>query len=82
MKNLWQQLKPEHKQSIKKHQENYSSAPQGLEKILKKECAFCFLTVEQMRDLFIWTNEDITDIKWQDIYGDHFLIKDNTGIEL
>tara|TARA_R100001510_G_scaffold11818_1_gene9044 strand:- start:190 stop:438 length:249 start_codon:yes stop_codon:yes gene_type:complete len=82
MKNLWQRLKPEYKQVIKKHQEKYSSAPQSMEKALKDNCLFCELTVSQLRDLFLWTEQDLQTIQWQDTFGNRFLINNNTGIEL
>tara|TARA_R100001082_G_scaffold61316_2_gene34185 strand:+ start:592 stop:822 length:231 start_codon:yes stop_codon:yes gene_type:complete len=75
MKTLWQQLKPEHKKTIKTAQEKYESAPQKMEETLKQSNLFGELTVEQMRDLFIWTNQDLIDIKWSDVYGDRFFIK-------
>ena len=76
MENLWQRLKPEHKEVIKKHQKQYSTAPQGMEKALKEKCLFCELTVQQLRDLFTWTEQDLHGITWQDTFGNRFLIKD------
>ena len=75
MENLWTKLKPEHKRLIKKHQGQYQSAPQAMEKVLKEKCLFCELTVQQMRDLFTWTEQDLHKITWQDTFGHRFLIK-------
>tara|TARA_R100000805_G_C3538559_1_gene54514 strand:+ start:179 stop:418 length:240 start_codon:yes stop_codon:yes gene_type:complete len=78
MENLWTQLKPEHRQTIKGFQEKYSSAPQSLEKVLKDKCLFCDLTVQQMRDLFTWTDQDLIKIDWQDTFGKRFLTNNKT----
>jgi|TARA_R100000482_G_C5069123_1_gene120699 hypothetical protein len=76
MQNLWTKLKPEHKETIKGFQKEYSLAPQSLEKALKTNNLMCDLTVQQLRDLFTWTDQDLTDIHWQDIFGsDKFFSK-------
>ena len=69
MENLWTKLKPEHKETIKGFQKEYDLAPQSLEKVLKEKCLMCDLTVQQLRDLFTWTEQDLTEIHWQDIFG-------------
>jgi hypothetical protein len=75
MKNLWLQLKTEHKQAIKEHQKNYKTAPKSLEDSLSKKYVFSQLTVEELRNLFTWTNTHISEMDWQDVFGDRFLIK-------
>ena len=76
MKTLWQKLKPEYKKQIIKHQEQYHSAPQKLEKRLKEEVIFSHLTISELRDLFVWTNNELIDLKWRDVFGDRFLIEE------
>ena len=77
MKTLWEQLKPEYKQRILKHQEKYHSAPQRMEESLKSTVFWGELTVEDLRDFFTWTNQCLTEMCWEDTFGDRFINKDN-----
>ena len=78
MKTLWDKLKPEYKTTIKYYQEygDFTSGPQSVEKALKQHTFFGELTIDELKNLFIWTDQCITDIKWEDLFGDRFLIEE------
>ena len=76
MKTLWDKLKPEYKKTIILHQESYKHGPQNIEKTLKNAGLFCELTIEELKNLFTWTDTCISDIEWQDLFGDRFLIEE------
>ena len=75
MKTLWDKLKPEYKKTIIFHQENYRHGPQNVEKALRNVGLFGELTIEELKYLFTWTDTCISDIVWQDLFGDKFLIE-------
>ena len=76
MTTLWEQLKPEYKEIIKKQQEKYDFSPQNLEKRLREEVVFSHLTIGELSDLFTWTDTSLTNLEWKDVFGDRFLIKE------
>ena len=73
MDNLWKKLKPEYKQRIRKHQEKYNSGPQRMEKNLESIVFWNELTVENLRDFFTWTDQCLTEMDWEDMFGDRFI---------
>ena len=75
MKTIWDRLKPEYKQRILKHQEKYHSAPQRLEESLKSIMFWGEMSVEDLRDFFTWTDQCLTEIDWEDMFGDRFINK-------
>jgi len=75
MKTIWDKLKPEYKQRILKHQETYHAAPQRVEESLKNIMFWGELTVEELRDFFTWTNQCLTEMDWEDMFGDRFINK-------
>tara|TARA_R100000152_G_scaffold19003_1_gene11005 strand:- start:26 stop:253 length:228 start_codon:yes stop_codon:yes gene_type:complete len=75
MKTIWDRLKPEYKQRILKHQEKYHSAPQRLEESLKSIMFWGEMSVEDLRDFFTWTDQCLTEIDWEDTFGDRFINK-------
>ena len=79
MKTLWNRLKPEYKRTINHYidEGNYTVGPQVTKKSLEENCFFGQLTLDQLQQVFIWTDNDVIDIKWQDLYGDRFLIEKN-----
>jgi hypothetical protein len=79
MKNLWERLKPEYKQIIKGHQENYDYSPQALEVLLKNEVSFTHLPFAVVYDLFTWTDVSFTELSWRDYFGDRFF-EDETKV--
>ena len=76
MKTIWNKLKPEYKQRILKHQEKYSVGPQRMEETLNSIIFWGELTVEELRDFFTWTNQCLTNMDWEDMFGDRFINKD------
>jgi len=78
MKTLWNRLRPEYKHIIDYYIEegNYTVGPQATKKSLEENHFFGQLTVDQLQQVFIWTDNDVIDIKWQDLYGDRFLIEE------
>ena len=76
MKTIWDRLKPEYKQRIIKHQEKYNSAPQSVEESLKTIVFWGELSVEDLRNFFTWTDMCLTEVDWEDLFGDRFLIKE------
>ena len=77
MKTLWDKLKPEYKKTITLYQESYKHGPQIIEKALKSAVFFGELTIEELKSLFTWTDICISDMEWQDLFGDRFLIEEN-----
>jgi hypothetical protein len=78
MKTLWNRLRPEYKHIIDYYIEegNYTVGPQATKKSLEENHFFGQLTVDQLQQVFIWTDNDVIDIKWQDLYGDRFLTEE------
>ena len=74
MESLWNRLRPEYKQKIEEHKKNYTSAPHNLEKKLRNETVFTHLNLNELQALFMWTDNDLTEMEWQDTFGDKFLI--------
>ena len=79
MKTLWNRLKPEYKRTINHYidEGKYAVGPQTTKKSLEENGFFGQLTVDQLQQVFIWTDNDITEVVWQDLYGERFLIEDN-----
>ena len=75
MKTIWNRLKPEYKQRIIKHQEKYHSAPQSIEESLKTIVFWGELSVEDLRNFFTWKDMCLTEMDWEDLFGDRFLIE-------
>ena len=53
----------------------YKYGPQNIKKQLQNNKFWGELTVETVRDLFSWTNMCLTDMDWEDMFGDRFLIE-------
>ena len=79
MKTLWDKLKPEYKKTIEWYIEDgkYTSGPQTTKKALKEHTFFGELTIDDLINVFVWTNNDMLDIEWRDLFGDRFLIEEN-----
>jgi hypothetical protein len=79
MENLWNRLKPEYKMIIQEYIDSgiYKSAPQSIRTTLQDNIFWGELTVETLRDFFTWTNMCLTDMDWEDMFGDRFLNEDN-----
>jgi len=78
MKTLWNRLRPEYKHIIDYYIEEgrYTSGPQATKKSLEENYFFGQLTVDDLKNVFTWTDNDVIDIGWQDLFGDRFLIKE------
>ena len=78
MENLWNRLKPEYKRTIDHYINDgkYTAGPQTTKKSLEENCFFGQLTVDQLQQVFIWTDNDVVEIVWQDLYGERFLIEE------
>jgi hypothetical protein len=79
MKTLWNRLKPEYKRTINHYidEGKYTFGPQTAKKSLKENYFFGQLTIDELQQVFIWTDNDVVDIVWQDLWGDRFLIEKN-----
>jgi hypothetical protein len=77
MKTLWEQLKPEYKKTINYYidEGRYTSGPQSTKKSLKENYFFGQLTIDDLKNVFTWTDNDLIDIKWRDLFGGRFLIE-------
>ena len=77
MNTLWNRLKPEYKTVIEEHIDSglYKHGPQNIKKQLQNNKFWGELTVETVRDLFSWTSISLTDMDWEDMFGDRFLIE-------
>ena len=77
MKTLWNKLKPEYKEIIEYQIESgkFTAGPQMTKRSLEQNCFFGELTIEELKSVFIWTDNNIIDINWQDLFGDRFLIE-------
>tara|TARA_R100001163_G_scaffold3275_2_gene4916 strand:+ start:672 stop:917 length:246 start_codon:yes stop_codon:yes gene_type:complete len=75
MNSLWDRLKPEYKMIIQKYIDdgNYTAGPQNMRKVLIKYTLWGELTVENLRDFFMWTDQCLTDMDWEDVFGDRFV---------
>jgi hypothetical protein len=79
MDNLWNRLKPEYKIILQEHIDSglYKHGPQTIRTKLQDSIFWGELTVETVRDFFTWTNMCLTDMDWEDMFGDRFLNEDN-----
>ena len=77
MNTLWNRLKPEYKTVIEEYIDSglYKHGPQNIKKQLQNNNFWGELTVETVRDLFSWTSISLTDMDWEDMFGDRFLIE-------
>ena len=77
MKTLWNRLRPEYKTLINYYIEEgrNTSGPQSTKKSLEENHFFGQLTVDDLKNVFTWTDNDIIDIEWKDLFGDRFLIE-------
>ena len=78
MKTLWNRLKPEYKRTINHYIDGgeYTAGPQMTKRSLEENCFFGQLTLDQLQQVFIWTDNDVIDLEWQDLYGDRFLTEE------
>ena len=75
MKTLWQQLKPEIKQSLKDQEKLYPSLIKGIKISLNDNYLWSHLSIGQARDLISFTSISLSSMSSYDwSYGEKFLI--------
>jgi len=75
METLWQKLKPEIKQELKKQEDKYPSMVKGVKIALKDNFIWSHLAIGEVRDLIYFTDltyASLSSYDWS--YGDKFLI--------
>jgi len=75
METLWSKLKPEYKKIIEWYIEDgkYTSGPQATKRALKEHTFFGELSIDNLKNLFVWTDSDLVGVEWQDLWGERFL---------
>ena len=78
METLWDKLKPEYKQIIEHYIEDgqFTAGPRLTKRFLESKLFFNELTINELQSIFTWTDNDVTTIVWQDLFGDRFLIEE------
>ena len=77
MKTLWQQLKPEIKQTIKEQEEKYPSMIKAVKMALKDNFIWSHLSIGEVRDIIYFTDYTYASMSSYDwSYGEKFLIAD------
>ena len=77
MKTLWQQLKPEIKQTLKEQEEKYPSLVKGVKIALKENYLWSHLSIGQARDLIYFTDYALASLSSYDwSYGEKFINAD------
>jgi len=77
METLWQKLKPEIKQELKKQEDKYPSMVKGVKIALKDNFIWSHLAIGEVRDLIYFTDltyASLSSYDWS--YGEKFLIAD------
>ena len=75
MKTLWQQLKPEIKQTINDQEEKYPSIVKSVKIALKENYLWSHLSIGQARDLIYFTDSSLAGLSSYDwSYGEKFLV--------
>ena len=68
METLYDKLKPELKQGIENNMEKYKFSCHSIVTVLKSKHLYSQLTVEELRQLLIWSDHSGLDIDWK--YGE------------
>ncbi len=75
MKTLYQQLKPEIKQSLSEQEELYPTLVEGIKCALKENYLWSHLSIGQARDLISFTSISLGSMSSYDwSYGEKFLV--------
>jgi len=77
METLWQKLKPEIKQELKKQEDKYPSMVKGVKIALKDNFIWSHLAIGEVRDLIYFTDltyASLSSYDWS--YGEKFLTAD------
>jgi hypothetical protein len=74
MKTLYQQLKPEIKQTLNEQEEKYPSLVKGVKIALKENYLWSHLSIGQARDLVYFTDYSLASLSSYDwSYGEKFI---------
>ena len=74
METLWQLLKPEIKQELKKQEKLYPSLIKGVKISLKDNHLWSHLSIGQVRDLIYFTDYSLSSLSSYDwSYGEKFI---------
>jgi len=74
METLWQLLKPEIKQALKKQEEKYPSLVKDVKIALKENYLWSHLSIGQARDLVYFTDYSLASLSSYDwSYGEKFI---------
>ena len=77
MKTLYQQLKPEHKQSLSEQEELYPTLVKSIKCALQENYLWSHLSIGQARDLISFTSISLGNMSSYDwSYGEKFLLAD------
>ena len=77
MKTLWQQLKPEIKQTLNDQEEKYPSMVKAIKIALKDNYFWSHLTIGEARDIIYFTDHTYASLSSYDwSYGEKFIIED------
>ena len=77
MKTLYQQLKPEVKQSLNEQEELYPTLVKSVKSALQENYLWSHLSIGQARDLVSFTSISLSSMSSYDwSYGEKFLIAD------
>ena len=75
MKTLWQQLRPEIKQTLNEQEEKYPSMVKGIKIALKDNFIWSHLSIGEVRDIIYFTDYTYASLSSYDwSYGEKFLI--------
>ena len=77
MKTLWQQLKPEIKQTLKEQEDKYPSMIKAVKIALKDNFIWSHLSIGDVRDIVYFTDYTYASLSSYDwSYGEKFLVAD------
>ena len=78
MKNLYEQLKPEIRDSIQADLEKYPTSTKLLIDKLTKNTFWQDLNVNDVQKVILWSHHSLVELSHNDLlYGDKFLIEEN-----
>ncbi len=77
MKTLWQQLKPDIKETLNDQEENYPSMVKAIKIALKDNYIWSHLSIGEVRDLVYFTDHTYASLSSYDwSYGEKFINAD------
>ena len=77
MKTLWQQLKPDIKETLNEQEDKYPSMVKGIKIALKDNYIWSHLSIGEVRDLVYFTDHTYASLSSYDwSYGERFITED------